>query len=100
LGILLKKGVIALSNTLQGSIISGVYDAEASAFEIHKVKNFNTQSVLNKVQCENLYRYLLLHEDDEDGQIITLYDQMPLMLTRQEICSLKKDLEQIKKLYQ
>nr|WP_026582221.1 hypothetical protein [Bacillus sp. J33] len=89
-----------MSNTMQGSIISGVYDAEASAFEIHKVKNFSTQSVLNKSQCENLYNYLSLHEDDEDGQIITLYDQMPLMLTRQEICSLKKDLENIKKLYQ
>ncbi len=89
-----------MSNTMQGSIISGVYDAEASAFEIHKVKNFSTLSVLNKSQCENLYNYLSLHEDDEDGQIITLYDQMPLMLTRQEICSLKKDLENIKKLYQ
>lgn len=89
-----------MPNTLHGSIISGVFDAEASAFEIQKVKNLNTQSMLNKIQCETLYRYLALHENDEDGQIITLYDQMPLMLTRQEICSLKDDLEQIKKLYQ
>lgn len=89
-----------LSNTLQGNIITGVFDAEASAFEIQKVKSFSTQSVLNKNQCETLYNYLSLHEDDEGGQIITLYDQMPLMLTRQEICSLKKDLENIKKLYQ
>ncbi|RBP96440.1 hypothetical protein DFO70_101247 [Cytobacillus firmus] len=89
-----------MSHTLQGNIITGVYDAETSAFEIQKVKNFSTQSVLNKNQCENLYNYLSLHEEDEGGQIITLYDQMPLMLTRQEIGNLKKDLENIKKLYQ
>ncbi|KON88405.1 hypothetical protein AF332_17380 [Sporosarcina globispora] len=88
-----------MSNTLQGNIITGVYDAEASSFEIRKVKNFTIQSILSKNQCENLYNYLSLHEEDEGGQIITLYDQMPLMLTRQEICSLKKDLENIKKLY-
>lgn len=100
MGILLKKGSDCLLNTLQGNIITGVFDAETSAFEIQKVKSFTTQSILNKNQCENLYNYLSLHEEDEGGQIITLYDQMPLMLTRQEICSLKKDLENIKKLYQ
>ncbi|GLB60683.1 hypothetical protein NCCP133_28150 [Cytobacillus sp. NCCP-133] len=89
-----------MSNTLHGNIIAGVYDAKASAFEIQRIKNFSTQSILNKNQCENLYNYLSLHEEDEGGQIITLYDQMPFMLTRQEICSLKKDLENIKKLYQ
>jgi hypothetical protein len=49
---------------------------------------------------ESVYHYLKKHENDPDGQIVTLYDQLPVRLTQAEINQLLSDLERIKSLYQ
>lgn len=84
---------------LEGNIISGEFDYDKKEFAIQKVKNFNTQAVINQNQLPNLYEYLKKHQSDQDGQIITLYDQMPVSLSQVEIQQLLHDLKKIQSLY-
>ncbi|CAM3775762.1 hypothetical protein [Mesobacillus zeae] len=85
---------------LDGQIISGIFDDRTKEFEIEKVKDFYTKSIIKKNQVDTLYHYLKLHEDDQEGQIITMYDQIPVLLTQGEIKRLLRDLEQVKSMYQ
>ena len=84
---------------LQGTIIAGELDSSINEFSIQRVKNLNTISVLSENQLTNIYHYLKKHQHEGDGQIITLYDQMPLRLTQNEIKELIKDLERVKSMY-
>ncbi|RXJ04516.1 hypothetical protein DS745_03795 [Anaerobacillus alkaliphilus] len=82
-----------------GSIISGEFDEQMNEFSLESVKHFLTRSTLRKNQLDTLYQYLTLHKNEEDGQVITLYDQLPLRLTQEETSMFIEDLDQIKKLY-
>ncbi|WP_066051723.1 hypothetical protein [Robertmurraya korlensis] len=84
---------------MNGTIIDGVFDSSENEFTLQRVKSFHTQSVLNETQINNIYQYLRLHRDQEDGQIITLYDQMPLRLSQEESSQLISDLEKVKSMY-
>ncbi|MEH6991270.1 hypothetical protein V7075_01000 [Neobacillus drentensis] len=68
-------------------------------FSLQKVKNFETESVLNEDQLNNIYHYLKKHQHEEDGQIITLYDQMLVRLAQNEVNQLIVDLEKVMSLY-
>jgi CRISPR/Cas system CSM-associated protein Csm2 small subunit len=83
----------------EGLIISGEYDKEMNEFSIQKVKEFQTQSVVNQKQVNSLYQYLKSHIDEEEGQIVTLYDQMPVKLSQEEVRQIIQDLEQIQSLF-
>ncbi len=82
-----------------GTIISGDFDEEMNEFSLESVKHFLTKSTLRKNQLDTLYQYLNLHKNEEDGQVITLYDQLPVRLTKEETGQFLEDLDQIKKLY-
>lgn len=84
---------------LNGSIIDGIFDSSVNEFTLQRVKNFDTQSVLNETQLNNIYQYLSVHRDNEDGQIITLYDQMPLRLSKEESSQLIGDIEKVMSMY-
>ncbi|RDU38017.1 hypothetical protein DRW41_00105 [Neobacillus piezotolerans] len=84
---------------IEGSIISGEFDPSMNEFSLHKVKNLNTQSVLKENQLTAIYNYLKKHENDDDGQIITLNDQMPIRLTREELLKLAADFKKILSMY-
>ncbi len=84
---------------MQGSIITGEFDSAMNEFALQKVKNFETESVLNKIQIDHIYQYLKKHQHEEDGQIITLYDQMPLRLSQAEIDQLIRDVEKVMSMY-
>ncbi|WP_308314866.1 hypothetical protein [Bacillus sp. T33-2] len=84
---------------MDGQIISGEFDDGTNEFVIHKVKDFYTQSIIKKSQFLDLYQYLKKHEHDQDGQIITLYDQMPIRISQAEIKRLLSDLEKLKEMY-
>lgn len=84
---------------LQGSIITGEFDSLMNEFSLQKVKNFELESVLKENQINNIYDYLKKHQDEEDGQIITLYDQMPVRLSQNEINQLISDLEKVMSMY-
>lgn len=84
---------------MHGTIIAGEFDSSMNEFSLQKVKNLNTESVLKENQLNNIYHYLKKHQHEDDGQIITLYDQMPLHLTQNEINELICDLERVMSMY-
>lgn len=84
---------------LEGNIISGEFDENVNEFSIQRVKYFTTESTVKEGQLNALYQYLKEHQDEMDGQIITLYDQMPVRLSQKEIKLLLEDIEKIKTLY-
>lgn len=84
---------------LDGSIIAGEFDEGMNEFTLTQVKHLMTESVIRENQLKALYHYLKKHEDDADGQIITLYDQMPVRLSQEEIKLLLSDLEKVQTMY-
>ncbi|WML56617.1 hypothetical protein [Neobacillus sp. PS2-9] len=84
---------------VKGNIIAGEFDSTINEFSLQKVKNFETESVLNENQLNNIYHYLKKHQHEEDGQIITLYDQMLVRLAQNEVNQLIVDLEKVMSLY-
>lgn len=88
-----------ISINIQGSIISGEFDEGLNEFYLQNVKSFTAESVLKKNQLTKLFQYLKEHEDENDGQILTLYDQMPVRLSQYEVRELLKDLEKVLGMY-
>lgn len=43
---------------VKGNIIAGEFDSTINEFSLQKVKNFETESVLNEDQLNNIYHYL------------------------------------------
>jgi hypothetical protein len=84
---------------LQGTVIAGEFDSSMNEFSLQKIKNFNIESVLKENQIKNIYQYLKGHQHEDDGQIITLYDQMPVRLSQNEINQLICDLERVMSMY-
>ncbi|MGD6804453.1 hypothetical protein [Rossellomorea aquimaris] len=84
---------------VKGNIIAGEFDSTINEFSLQKVKNLETESVLNEDQLNNIYDYLRKHQQEEDGQIITLYDQMLVRLSQNEVNQLIVDLEKVISLY-
>ncbi|MEW9051147.1 MAG: hypothetical protein AB2392_08320 [Neobacillus sp.] len=85
---------------MNGGIISGEFDEQLNEFTLQQVKYFQTESTIRESQLSALYHYLKKHENDADGQIITLYDQMPVRLSQEEIKLLIADLEKVQSMYQ
>ncbi|WP_026694060.1 hypothetical protein [Peribacillus kribbensis] len=86
-------------NYIDGQIISGEFDSGTGVFSLKKVKNFYTETSLKQNQVHSLYNYLKLHEDETDGQIVTLYDQMLIRLSPGEVRQLLEELEALQSLY-
>ncbi|GIO22230.1 hypothetical protein [Oceanobacillus sp. J11TS1] len=84
---------------LTGNIISGEFDERVNEFSIQKVKHFTTESSIKENQLKSLHDYLKKHQNDADGQIITLYDQMPIRLSQEEVNLIINDLEKIQTMY-
>jgi len=79
--------------------MSGEFDKNAQEFTIQKIKNWYTETVVKEEQVEKLYAYLIRNKDAEE-QILTLYDQLLVRLTKDEMSQLLSDLENVVSLYQ
>ncbi|MFT0801203.1 hypothetical protein VSK91_07090 [Bacillus swezeyi] len=84
---------------IEGQIMSGDFDDEMNVFSLKQIKQFQTQTSLKENQLQALQQYLKQHEHDEDGQIITLYDQMLVPLSQEDIKALLHDLSKVQSLY-
>lgn len=84
---------------VSGNIISGQFDEDSNEFSLQQVKHFFTETTINEEQLQNLYYYLKKHENDSEGQFITLYDQLPIRLSKEDVQLLIRDLEKVKDLY-
>jgi hypothetical protein len=83
---------------LTGNIISGEFDELMNEFSLQKVKHLTTESTIKESQLKSIYDYLK-KRNDRDGQIITLYDQMPIWLSQEEINLVISDLEKVQLMY-
>jgi len=79
---------------MEGQLISGEFDETMNEFTLQQVKHFTTETTINENQLKHLSAYLQ-NNHDPDGQIITLYDQMPLRLSEEEVEMLVEHLEKI-----
>ncbi|MBU8683342.1 hypothetical protein MOB49_10725 [Bacillus haynesii] len=86
-------------SSIEGQIMSGDFDDEMNVFSLKKIKQFQTQTSLKESQLRALQQYLRQHEHDESGQIITLYDQMLVPLSQDDIKALLHDLTKVQSLY-
>jgi len=84
---------------LKGNIISGEFDEVLNEFSLQKVKHFDVESTIKESQAKILCDFLKEHQNDRDGQIITLYDQMPVRLSQEEVSLFVSDLEKIQSMY-
>ena len=84
---------------LEGSIISGEFDEKMNEFSLQRVKHFNVESTIRESQLKALYSYLTQHQHDAEGHIITLYDQMPVRLSREEVNLFISDLKKVQSMY-
>ncbi|WP_163970277.1 hypothetical protein [Oceanobacillus halotolerans] len=81
---------------VEGNIIAGTFDQLRDEFTVERVKHFTTQSTLNNKQLDAVYNYLDKRKGEVDGQVLTLFDQLPVQLTQEEIHDLLDDLKQIR----
>lgn len=84
---------------IHGNILFGDLDQGTNEFLLQQVKHFMTQSTLSSSQLEKLYSYLKKHQNDTEGQVVSLYDSLLVRLSQQEISMLLKDLENIQSHY-
>ncbi|WP_462413550.1 hypothetical protein [Neobacillus sp. Marseille-QA0830] len=84
---------------LEGNLISGEFDESMNEFSLKSFKHFYTESTINSAQFTRLYSYLTKHASDPEGQIITLYDQIPIKLSQAETQLLLGDLKKIQSMY-
>lgn len=77
---------------MEGRIISGEYDNERNVFTIQKFKPFFVESVLQPHQLQHLSDYLKNHQDEEEGQVHILYDQILVKSSQEEIKQFTADL--------
>ncbi|NCU18385.1 hypothetical protein [Pallidibacillus pasinlerensis] len=80
--------------TIEGRIFSGSFDEEENTFTLQKVKHFHTETSMKEKQLQQLYQYLSQSKDD-DGQVLTLYDQLLVHLSNEEINDLLNDIDEI-----
>ncbi|WP_216829593.1 hypothetical protein [Alkalihalobacterium elongatum] len=85
---------------VNGQIICGEFDKDLNEFAVHSVKHHLTETSLKHSQIAQLCNYLKKHKDEASGQIISLYDQMLIPLSIEEMKAILQDLEQIQNMYQ
>lgn len=85
---------------IQGKILSGIFDESENEFTLQQVKHHTTESSLQKNQIHAIHDYLIHHEEEPEGLVLTLYDQMPVKLTKDEVTHILKDIEEINKYFQ
>lgn len=84
---------------LEGNIISGEFDGDTKEFSLQQVKHLTVESAIKESQLKIIYDYLKKHENDRDGQVLTLYDQVLIPLNHEEINLLIQDLDKIQSMY-
>jgi hypothetical protein len=85
-----------MDNTVHGAIFSGSLDLETHEFVLTEVKEMSTQTVLNRKQLDAIYNYLAKAVNQDEYHVLTLYDQLPVRLSNDEVAKLLIDLTDIK----
>ncbi|MCP8616148.1 hypothetical protein [Salirhabdus salicampi] len=79
----------------EGQLIHGECDLNSNEFLLTQVKNIDTQSIINDRQMKTLYHYLMKTNEEQESCVITVNDQIPLMLNKEDVPLMLHDLQQI-----
>lgn len=85
-----------MMQTMNGSVISGEIFPEKDEFYVKKIKNFETESILNLNQINAIYDYLSKASHYDNFHIVTINDQLLIKLNNEEIQLMLKDFDQVK----
>jgi hypothetical protein len=83
---------------VEGSILSGNLDCDSREFVVTRVKNVSTQSVISFDQLSSIYKYLAKSRNGIEPFMMTINDQIPVMLNSEENKQLLHELERIQHL--
>jgi glutaredoxin len=81
---------------MENSIFSGNINHQTNEFILNKVKDFETQSVINENKLNRIFDYLQKAKNEESLPIIMINDQLPIRLNKEEIHQLLKEIENIR----
>lgn len=76
-----------------GRIVAGEVDAINQSFYLTQVKNLETKSQISRDQLNQIYQYL---KQQDDSCMLTINDQIPVLLQEKDINAFMYDLTQIK----
>lgn len=79
-------------NSYQGEIFSGEFDQSNESFYLTEVKSIGTGSEISLGQLEHLRNYV---EKQEDSFMMTVNDQVPVLMKNDEVASLLRDISKI-----
>jgi hypothetical protein len=85
-----------MKNSVDGVILSGTIDNSSHEFVITRVKNVSTQSVISFDQLRSIYNHLSKNGDSKEPFMMTINDQIPVILNIEENKQLLQELESIK----
>ncbi|MRH42096.1 hypothetical protein GH741_05330 [Aquibacillus halophilus] len=88
-----ESGVQLLEYT--GHIFSGNFSKDDHSFYLKRVKHLDTQSTLSTKQIAQLRVYLTQKDELNESCTITVNDQIPLLLNKEEVHELLQELETI-----
>ncbi|MBB5173803.1 hypothetical protein [Texcoconibacillus texcoconensis] len=77
------------------SILSGEVDAQSKEYVLRRVKHCETQSVLDAEQLEHLNHHIGQAVEADEEYILTVNDQIPVRLNREEMQQLLLEIRQI-----
>ncbi|KKK38583.1 hypothetical protein WQ57_08285 [Mesobacillus campisalis] len=83
----------------EGKMIAGEFDGSTNEFVLQRIKHHYTETTLNKGQMQKVLGYLEKHQHEE-GQILSLFDQMLVRLSGEEVAILLSELAEVEKSYQ
>jgi hypothetical protein len=83
----------------EGKMIAGEFDGRTNEFILQRIKHHYTETTLNKIQIQNILGYLHKHRHEE-GQILSLFDQMLVLLSGEEVGMLLSELAEVQTKYQ
>ncbi|WP_053363127.1 hypothetical protein [Bacillus sp. FJAT-27251] len=83
----------------EGKMIAGEFDGSTNEFVLQRIKHHYTETTLNKGQMQKVLSYLEKHRH-EGGQILSLFDQMLVRLSGEEVALLSSELAEVQIRYQ
>ena len=75
------------------NLLDGHFDEENRQFQLTRIKHLTTNTSLNVKQVSALCSYLEKYVDEDNGQIVSFYDQLLLYLSPKEIIRLRDELK-------
>ncbi|MCA1030211.1 hypothetical protein LCL95_04060 [Bacillus timonensis] len=83
-----------MDHILEGELVNKNVLTGDVTFEVNKIKQLEVKTTLDSEQLRSIYQYLQKGREEE-YQIITIDDQIPIRLSKEETNQLSRDIQAI-----